>query len=154
MENKAARRRILISLIIVVGMIMGWQILRARCYEPSETLEINAPFNITYVYPRPGAKLSFVCHLLAYSKSPFAPRMIYYAEEVIKEDGFPIRDSRYREGAIVVRIAIIDELYRQFPERVRTGSVPPFAKAVSLYVDGHELQIEHIGYREFDSEFI
>jgi len=30
---------------------------------------------------------------------------------------------------------------------------PPFAKAVSLYIDGKKLKVGHIGYTEFESKF-
>lgn len=153
MKNKSLKTKILVILSILIGLAVIGQIFQTRCSEPPDQPEINSVINIHYLYPRPGAKISFACHTWAFLKSPFAPRLIYYAEEVFKEDGYPILDGRYREGVIVARIAITDELYRQFPEPIKPGNPSPFLEAVSLYVDGKKLQIGHIGFRNLDREF-
>jgi len=108
---------------------------------------------IDYLYPWPDAKIPFTCQAVAFLKSPFAPKMIYYSEDVFKEDGYPILETLDREGAVVATIAYTGELYRQFPEPIKAGSMPALAKAVSIYVDGKELQVGYIGVREFDSVY-
>jgi riboflavin synthase alpha subunit len=83
--------------------------------------------------------------------------MTYVNEEVLKDDGYSILGGHYREGVVVVRIAYIDENYRAFREDIeemKLGTMPAFAEAVSIYVDGNKLEIGYIGYRAFDSQFI
>ena len=55
---------------------------------------------------------------------------------------------------IVARISDIGALAHVFPERVRLGTMPLFVESTSLYVDGKELQIGHIGFNEFEREFV
>jgi hypothetical protein len=129
-------------LAITIGLVVLGLSLQSRCSNRPTQLDINSVINIHNLYPWPDAKIPFACQTLTYLKSPFAPRRI--SEDVFKEDGFRILGGHRREGVIVARIAITDELYRQFPEPIKLGSMPPFADAVSLYVDEREVQIGHI----------
>jgi hypothetical protein len=153
MDNKVAKRRILLSVIIVIGLVILWQVLQARCSEGPNPLNLELPANIENLYPWPEAKIPIACHTLAFLKSPFAPRKIDLSEDVFKEDGYRILGGYEREGVIAVNVSMTDELYRQFPEPVKLGKMPLFAEAVSLYVDEKKVPIGHIGFNEFDREF-
>jgi len=79
--------------------------------------------------------------------------MLKYTEDVFKEDGLLLLGGhgRNREGVIVANIAIIDELYHAFPEPVKLGNLPRFARSTSIFVDGKKLRIGHIAYKEFST---
>jgi len=153
MKKKSLKPKFLVVTFILIGSVMLTQALLRRCSERSDRLEINSAAYIENLYPWPDSEILFACHALAYLKSPFAPRKIHLAEDVFKEDGFRVLGGYRREGVIAVNISITGELYHNFPEPMKLGSMPPLAAAVSLYVDGNELQIGHIGFKEFDREF-
>lgn len=152
------KRPVAILLSIIAGLIMfGWYYV-ARCPKPQGPLQIASAFKIIRLNPWPGAKIPFTCQTVAFLKSPFAPRMIRYTEQVYREEGFPIlggKKSQYlpREGAVLAIIPVEGELQEHFPEPIE-WEMPPVAQAVSLYVDGKELKIGHIGYDEFDSKVL
>lgn len=146
MKNKSLKR-LLILVMILGGFALLGKILQSRCSEHPGIFDIETPFSIDYLYPWPDAKIPFMCQTWAFLKSPFAPD-VYNGEDVFKENGYRVLRRRYREGVIVVRINYIGEIYRQFPERIRSGRTHAFADALSLYVDGEKLEIGHAGYME------
>jgi len=153
MKKKSLKSKILVVTFILIGFVLLGRVLLTRCFEQPSQLDITSAINIHNLYPWPGAKIPFACHALAFLKSPFAPRKIELTERVFKEDGIHILGGYRRDGVVVAKISVAGELWHLFPEPVKWGETPPFAKAVSLYVDGKKLQIGHIGFREFDNEF-
>lgn len=151
-------KRSVILLCTIAGLvIVGWFYV-ARCPKPQGPLQTTSAFKIIRLNPWPGAKIPFACQTVSFLKSPFAPRMIRYTEQVYREDGYPIlggAKSQYlpREGTVLAIIPVEGKLQGHFPEPIKS-EMPPVAQAVSLYVDGKELKIGHIGYDEFDSKVL
>jgi hypothetical protein len=141
-----------VPLSILIGLIVVWQFLLLRCPERPQQINIESATYISNLYPWPNAKIPLACQTMAFLKSPFAPKMIYHQDDVFKEDGYPILGGWRREGVVTVGIGLIDEIYHQFPEPVKPGNMPRLAKAFSLYIDGKELQMGYIGFREIDRE--
>lgn len=157
MKSNTFKTRILVILCVLVALVILGRFALARCPTPPDQGSGKFAMHIDYLYPWPQAKIPFMCQTWAFIKSPFGPDMTYVNEEVLKEDGYPILGGHYREGAIVVRIVYIDENYwafREDIEEMKLGTMPAFAKAVSIYIDGKKLEIGYIGYRGFDSQFI
>jgi hypothetical protein len=117
-------------------------------------MDIESPMHMDKLYPGPGTKIPFACQTWAFLKSPFSPDMTYSPENVLREDGYPIPGGRHREGVIVFDISNIGEIHRQFPKPANPWSMPAFAEAVSLYIDGKKQEIGHIGYKTgIEAEF-
>lgn len=155
MKNKSFKTRMLVFLTILIGIVVLGAVFEASCPKGPEHLEITSPFIIDYLYPAPDAKVPFTCQILAFLKSPLAPRNIYLTEDVYKEDGYWVLlgHGRDREGVIVARIPDLGKLGPFFPDNFPLGPMPLFAESTALYVDGKELQIGHVGYRT-DHDFI
>jgi hypothetical protein len=153
MKHQLLVKRFLVMLFTLAVLAAVVKLLSSHCPEHSRWIDIkSAPF-IKELYPWPDAKIPFACQTVTFLKSPFAPRMMDYDKDVLKEDGLAILPMQDREGAVVITVSRTGGLYRQFPESVRLGTMPTFADAVSLYVDGKKLEIGHISYREFADEF-
>lgn len=153
MKIKTTKTRLLVFIIVAVGFILLSQTIDNRCSKRPEQLHINSVINIHNLYPWPGAKIPFACHVLAFLKSPFAPKLLGYNETVFKENGFRILGDEDREGVVIADLSIAGDLFPVFNEPMQIGELPVFAKSVSLYVDGKELEIGHISYRIIDLEF-
>jgi hypothetical protein len=149
MKNNSIKTRILVFAAIMIGFVVLWQSLQTRCSKRSVTLD--TPIYIKYLYPGPGEKISFSCHVFAFLKSPFAPARM--SDYVFKENGVRILGGQHREGVVVADILVTQELWHLFPEPLQIDTKPVFADSVFLYVDGKELPIGHLGYRDFDLEF-
>ena len=156
MKNKSLKRRTLTLLTIFIGLVVLGQVFQASCPKGPEYLDIASPFTIDYLYPTPGAKIPFACHILAFLKSPFTPMNLVNIEDIFKEDGVQALwgSGRDREGVIVAWISDRGALAYVFPVRVPLGPIPPFAASTTLYVDGKKLKIGHIDYKEIGREFI
>ena len=154
MANTTAKLKSLGFLVFIAGLVVLGQVLQKRCSERAGILDINTHISINNLYPWPGAKIPFACHILVFLKSPFAPRGLPLHEMVYKEDGFYIlKESHRREGVVTADISIAGDLFPIFDESMKYGKMPLFADSTSLYVDGKKLKIGHIGWREFDLEF-
>jgi len=153
MKDKFLKTKLLLALSVLVVLVALGKSVLAHCPVPPQKLNIDSTIPLEYLYPWPDAKLPLACHISAFLKSPFAPRMLKYTEDVFKEDGLLLLGGhgRNREGVIVANIAIIDELYHAFPEPVKLGNLPPFARSTSIFVDGKKLRIGHIAYKEFST---
>jgi hypothetical protein len=154
MANKTTRIKSLSFLVVLIGLVILGQALHKRCSERAGFLNIDTPISVDNLYPWPGAKIPFACHILVFLKSPFAPRGLPLHEMVYKENGFyMLKECHRREGVVTADISIAGDLFPIFDEPMRYGKMPLFADSTSLHVDGKKLKIGHIGWREFDLEF-
>ena len=143
-----------VFLTILIGLVALGTIFEVGCPKGPERLDTTSPFTILYLYPAPGAKIPFACHVFAFLKSPFAPRNIDIREAIYNEDGVQTLwgNGRDREGVIVARISDLGELAHFYPHNF---PIPQnsFFKNVSLYVDGKKLQLGYRGYKYVGREF-
>ncbi len=160
MKSKSARTRLLIFIIVVVvGFIVLDQGLEKHCPKGPVQLNINSPINspveIQGLYPWPGARIPFACHIRDFLKSPFAPKLMGLNEEVYKDDGFRVLERYQRRGVVTARIfakgEFVPVLTPSTPGTVR--KMPPLANSISFYVDNKKLNIGHVGWMVLDVQF-
>ncbi len=153
MKNKLATARLLVFIIVVVvGFIMLDQVLEKRCPERLGDLNIDPTINIQNLYPWPGARIPFACHIRDFLKSPFAPTLRNYNVVVYKENGFRILRGFRRKGVFTANIFATGEFLPTFNKSM-AGKMPLLANNISFYIDGKKLDIGHISWRELDVEF-
>ncbi len=152
MKNNSIRKRLSIALIVVIVFITLGQALEKYCPVRYGIQSINSTINIQGLYPWPGAKIPFACHIRDFVKSPFAPKYIDSYEVVYKEDGFRVLEDFQRSGVVSVRIFPANEFLPIFAPS-HTGKMPLLADSITIYIDEQKLNIGHVGWRELDVQF-
>jgi hypothetical protein len=153
MKNKQINKRLLIVVILIAAFILIDRSLDKFCPVRLGEFDIDPTIHILNLYPWPGAKIPFACHIRDFVRSPFAPKTVYRDSFTYKEDGFAILEGWQRKGVITADILATNKFRPAFENPV-AGKMPLLANSISFYVDDKKLNMGHVSLDLLTDKFL